>query len=170
MMNNSLKSFNKMMQSVNEEVGILPFSLLGLEFLVFTCGISLLVTSSGIESTTYITGFGVGAMNLLYLVTFFQVIELSTESRRAMSEAWQMAEECVSDPFTLNVSNQAMRMRKSLKFFLITESVVPAKACDTIVIDRSLILSFFAQAIPFTVMLFTTVKELEQKLSTKKGT
>ena len=54
-------------------------------------------------------------------------------------------------------------MRKSLKFFLITESVVPAKAGNAIIIDGSLIMSFFAQVVPFTVMLFTTMKEMERK-------
>jgi hypothetical protein len=56
-----------------------------------------------------------------------------------------------------------MKTQKSLKFFLITESVVPAKAADTIAIDHSLILSFFHQLIPFTVMMFTTMEEFERK-------
>lgn len=76
-----------------------------------------------------------------------------------------MAQDCAADPLAIVTTDQAKKMRKSLKFFLMTESIVTVKACNTITIDRSLVLNFFSQAIPFTVMLFTTIKELERKMS-----
>ena len=164
----SLELFNKLMQTINEEIGMLPFCLLGMEFICFCAGISFLVTSSGdIEVSPYFAAISVGAMNVLYLICVVQIIELSTESQKAIFHAWQMAHECVSDPMAFIPSLESKRMCKSLKFFLITETVVPAKAADTITIDRSLILNFFNQAIPFTVMLFTTMKEMDRKMNNK---
>ena len=140
------------------------------EFVVFANGISFLVTSSNaIQLTFHFAGFTISTLNTIYLVSVFQTIELSTETKKTMSQVWQMAEECVSDPHAVIPSDESMKMRESLKFYLLTESVVPAKACGTIVIDRSLTLNFFAQVIPFTVMLFTTIKEMERKLSDNKS-
>lgn len=163
-MKRQLEDFNKLMQTVNHELGIVPFHMLAMEFIFFANGISFLITSSGdIEISPYYATLTIGGVNALYLVSLYQVIELSTECNRKMLSAWKIAEECVADPHAIVQTEEAVRMRKALKFFLVTESVVPPKACDTITIDRPLVLSFFSQLIPFTVMIFTTVKELERK-------
>jgi hypothetical protein len=165
-MKRQLEDYNKLLHTVNQELGILPFHMLGMEFIFFAIGISFLVTTSGqIEISPYYAMLTVGGVNVMYLVSLYQVIELSTECNRKMTSAWKIAEECVADPHAILRTEEAVRMRKALKFYLVTESVETPKACDTIVMDRPLVLSFFAQLIPFTVMIFTTIKELERKNS-----
>lgn len=51
--------------------------------------------------------------------------------------------------------------KKMQKFWLVTQSVVSAKASGNIVIGRSLILSFFYVLLPTTIMMFTTIREFE---------
>ena len=167
----ALQHFNKLMQTINQEAGVLPFSLLAMEFIMFANGISFLVISNGkFDVSPLFAVLSVGSMNVLYITFVCRVICLSSKTHTTISQAWKMAEAYASDPLSINSTGESRRMRKSLKFFLITESAVPAKACNTFVIDASLILSFFAQVVPFTVMLFMTMKEMEQKDSCSKST
>lgn len=78
-----------------------------------------------------------------------------------------MAEDFIRTPETGMGFKGSKNEKKALKFYLSTERVVCAKACGSIVIDGSLILSFFSELIPFTVMLFTTLKEFGRKTGDK---
>ena len=76
----SLQLLNKLMQTINEEVGFLPLSLLGMEFIMFADGISFLVTSSGkIDVSPYFAILTVGSTNLLYIISLLRIINLSSE-------------------------------------------------------------------------------------------
>lgn len=165
MMRRSLEWYNKLLKIVNEEAGMIPFGILAMEFMMFACGISFVVTGSELGVLPMLALLTTGMLNVSFIRTFYQLIHLAHKSRRNIRRAWKIAEESVADPFSMqhDGSSHAMKTRKSLKFFLITESVVPAKAVDNIVIDHSLILNFFNQLIPFTVMMFTTLKEFERK-------
>lgn len=163
LMRRSLEACNLLMQTVNMELGTIPFSLLAMAFVSFSCSISYLVTCKGILAVTpFYAAITFGSMNLVFLFYLFQVIELSIRVHNSMAEAWQLAKDYASDPETTITTPESRKAWTSLQFFLMTESVVPAKAGNNIVIDRSLILSFFNQVIPFTVMMFTTVKELDR--------
>lgn len=84
------------------------------------------------------------------------------------SKAWTAASDAVAvSPDDMQINS--LQARKGLKFYLMTESPVLVKACDNIIIDRSLILCFFNQLIPFTVMMFTTIRELERKSTAKSS-
>jgi hypothetical protein len=171
MMREYLEWYNKLMRSVNEEAGIVPFSLLGMEFVGFACGLSFFVTQSDLGMSPWMMAFSMGAMNCSFVKSFYQLIKLAHQSRRYISRAWKIAEESVARPVSQslfpphdqNLIERKIAARKSLKFFLLTEKVITAKAADSITIDRSLILKFFNQLIPFTVMMFTTLKEFDGK-------
>lgn len=171
LMRKSLQMYNNLMQTVNHELGIIPMTLLAINFAMFANGITFMVASRvDIGVSIYFATLTIGVLTLMYLVSLLHVIFLGSKCYRKISEAWEAAEEIVADPFAVAMTEEAARTRESLKFFLITESIVPAKAADSIVLDRSLVLSFFNQLIPFTVMMFTTIKEVDHRTSSTKRT
>lgn len=170
MMRKYLQNYNNLMRVVNHELGILPMALLAMEFVMFAHAISFMVSNRDkLVMSPYFAMLTFGCMNFLYLWCFFHVVSLNCECRKKISVAWAIAEECAADPFAVVLSHESERMRKSLKFFLLTEKIVHLKAADSIVIEKSLVLSFFNQLIPFTVMLFTSIRELDRTVSHNKS-
>lgn len=161
-----LEWYNSLMSAINADTGILPFALLGMEFIGFTAGTTFLVTSTTyLHTTPYFVLLIAGSFNLMYLYFGYTFIRLSCEARRTMQVAWKVAADAVTDPLSPGtVSDELRKARKALKFFVLTETVVPVMAVESIVIDGSLVLGFVSEVIPFTVMMMTTVKELQQRL------
>ena len=158
--------YNELMKGTNDGAGILPFSLLAMEFAAFSTSITFLVNGgSQFQFSPYFAALTIGFMNLLYIMMVLQFISLADKSYSTASNAWQVAHACITDPIlSCDKTAERERMRESLKFFMTTESVTRAQAFG-IIIEGSLILAFFSQLIPFTVMLFTTLKELEKNSS-----
>lgn len=75
----SLDWYNRLMQATNDDIGILPFCVLGMEFVIFSCRISLIIVSSDEQliSPTF-AALTVGSCNLLYLFLASQMMEAST--------------------------------------------------------------------------------------------
>lgn len=167
-----LQSFNDRMRAVNLESGILSFALLSIIFTGFSTGITFFVTNgSRLRDPPYFTLVTTVALNVRCLTLAFRVIQLGHKTQEVMNKAWILASDAVTIRTPADdMTSEYMESKKGLKFFLMNESPVPVKACDNIIINRSLILSFFNQLIPFTVMLFTTVREFERKLSYKSMT
>lgn len=168
MMQRLLQRQNKTMRTVNEEAAIMPLTLLSMEFVGFACAISFLViNSSEMGITIQFAALVNGAMNVLLVKAIIQLITLGNKCCRSMLDAWKIAEQSVAEPFfAAPCSVMSVTSQKALKFFLIKESIVPPTVTDNIVIDRSLILNFFNQLIPFTVMMFTTLNEFQNNATT----
>lgn len=161
----SLEWYNELMQAVNECIGMLPFAVLGMMFVYFSCGITFLITSGDeLHISPAFAALSVGFSNVVYIIFTYEIIQKASTIWKSMSRCWKNAGDCVSEPVVgLTPTKESLEMRKSLKFFLTTEKAIEVKACDTIAMDRSLILSFLSQLIPLTVMMFTTVKEFDRK-------
>ena len=104
----------------------------------------------------------VGSVNVFFLLLAMSLVILAGRSDATGGNAWRLATACVLDPLAPAPFPPSDALT-SLKFYLTNESLVPAKAVGTIVIDRSLVLRFFEQVIPFTVMIFTTMNEFERR-------
>lgn len=153
------------MRALNDDMGILPLNIFAMEFSVFSAGITFLMLNRD-EIPAAFAALTVGSVNFLFLILTYRIIETATTSHKIISQCWSIAGDSITDPMMSGVKDKRPdMMRKALKFYLTTDGAVPAKAGDNIVIDRTLILSFFSHLIPFTVMLFTTVKEFEQQSS-----
>jgi hypothetical protein len=146
------------MDVVNKDMGVLPFAILAIVFVFFSGNIAYIVVDGKNMSLTF-TAITVWYLNVLFLVIVYQIISMASKSRNIMCRCWDMAEECVTESLTEMENKVFHEERKALIFYLTTRRVVCAKACDIIVIDGSLVLSFFSELIPFTVMLFTTLKQ-----------
>jgi hypothetical protein len=82
MMRRSLDWYNRMMEILNEEAGMIPFGCLAIEFMLFACAISSVVTGS--EFGVFLTPVLLitGSLNVSFIRTFYQMIQLSNKSRR----------------------------------------------------------------------------------------
>ena len=168
-MKQAFKNYNKVMQTVNETIGIIPFHLLANIFLGFANGISFLVNStSDVHISPLFALLTIGMLDIVNTFSALQIVELGRESKEVIDEAREIAQDKVTgvskDP-SASLSDE----RSALKSLLLLEPAVAARACDIIQLDRSLILSFFAQLIPFTVMMFTTLREIENRTSTTRS-
>ena len=162
LMRQLLQTSNILMETVNESIGILPFNLLAFVFIGIANGISFLVLNSKeFHISPVFAATTIGALDGMNILILFQIVESSRNWNDAITDTRRMAQRFVTDP--LLDDRRSANARRSLRSFLILEPAVNAKACDVIDLDRSLILSFFAQLIPFTVMMFTAVKEIESR-------
>lgn len=160
----SLKRYNSFMTAINSNIGILPFAVFAVLFVFFAGGISFMVVDGNKYSSQF-TAFALAIVIVMPLVFAVEAIRKASKSRGVMKDCWQMAEDCIAS--SEMTGNGLDEKKETLKFYLSTRGVVRAKGCNSVVIDRSLILSFFSELIPFTVMLFTTLKEFERKVEDK---
>lgn len=162
----SLQDFHKLINVINDRLGLIPLSLFALLFIEVVLGICFIVLSKS-EGMSFIF-IGLGSAILLHTIAVVVITRTASRTAKTMREAVGFARRLSLVKLPHKTGFEAFESRRCLTVFLDQEPVVVSFTCMSMfTLEPSVILSFFNALVPFTVMFITTVYQIMDTSSCK---
>lgn len=150
------KFYDDMVETINDQLGIIPFSTLVDDFVSIMCCISFLVIYHSSFTFSFVVPT-IGFMISLKLILLHFSIKVGCDSYDQMKKARNEAVNLLSDT-SFHSRNESW---SNLSLYLSKKSVSKSTVWNLFKMKRTIILSFAESVIPFTVMIVTTCMEFK---------
>lgn len=169
-MKQRMELYNSFKSALNRRLGFLPFALMANLFCIFCITPVFMFFKRTTVDRTFLMLL-LGCMNVILFNLLHLIVHVVSSSHENMLSARELAIQIVTTLLPLDRRNyhKLKECRQSLRVYLQCECITPSTAWNCFIVDRCMVLSFFNALIPFTVMLLTTLKELETDSSKQMG-
>lgn len=155
-----IECYNEMKQCVNENLGTVPFLLMGSFFAHIASGTAHVILHYDNFKLIF-TVIVLTTLIIYFLLMTLIMIELASRSYDSVIKAKTMLIKMLSASLTEHAQltrsvSEIEKLKISLLIYLINLNVTPSIAFNMFIINRSLILKFTSSVVPLTVMIIET--------------